>query len=460
MIAFENANDDLQPKELLMTRYAFWRNDDGSPNTKNMEENAPHALLSKIGRESWVNADKSVSSPFPKTYLATQAVVSAVAIIGPEKEELGESDTTEILNVAIESATKETGGRMPLNASKVLTHADKAAAEFYRRTEDNYKLIGTISLEEFPTKSITINSRIVREVKNRDKYQMPKSFSVQCGYEPYSQHIKSTRYKTVSVTTSGRSHEESLNRGIGTLRLLQSVWTLVADFKGWRISSGLPKPDPVARIHLGPVFTLYEPDGKFVENWFGYDPDYSGDYNLFVPPMNSDWNKIEKDRRLIMNKLRHHPFQRETVELLIRYGKAISNRNHDLSFLALWGVLEHLTDNVGARYNETIKRASFCFEDPRYERELLHHLRLRRNKFVHSGRSGEERVQRVYLTKIYVETILAKIIFNEYSVNSLQEFGEFLGMHTNIEVLKKRRDNAEKALSEAEKREYALKSVK
>jgi len=88
--------------------------------------------------------------------------------------------------------------------------------------------------------------------------------------------------------------------------------------------------------------------------------------------------------------------------------------------------LELLTKVGHDKYDETIRRASFMFENREYYRQILKHLRDWRNRIVHGSDETNEIRAHVYQLKLFVEQA---IIFHlNPRFTSLNEAWNFLDL--------------------------------
>ena len=147
--------------------------------------------------------------------------------------------------------------------------------------------------------------------------------------------------------------------------------------------------------------------------------------------------------------------KRDIEQLLIRYATALSHTNPNTSFLHLWSILERITDTVGAKYDETIERVVWPYidVDRKLAKEYLGHLRFRRNQYVHSAIQNDEMDQTLYLAKTFVENHLLRLVRNDFNVESLEEYGKFLSLPTNVVTLRKRQRHLSKAIEIREKKD-------
>ncbi len=235
-----------------------------------------------------------------------------------------------------------------------------------------------------------------------------------------------------------RLHSRGCRQVSGCREFVAMPWTLPATYGSWSMSlGGRTKRSPIGVINIGPVRTLHNPDGSPAADFFWFEPDYAGDVALFKPKPN--WESLEKQRRWASRKLLHSPYQGDLKRLIIRFVGGLDKPDLDVAFLQMWSVLENVTDTVGDSYDKTIDRATWIFEDRKIAKELLTQLRLHRNQFVHAARSTGDRDQIVYMVKSFVEPHLVRLINNDFRVASIQEYGEFLSLPTNVETLRKRR---------------------
>jgi len=206
---------------------------------------------------------------------------------------------------------------------------------------------------------------------------------------------------------------------------------------------------PIGVIHNGPIHTIHHPDGSLAADTFWYEISYRGDQDVFKPK--NGWEQLEKNRRWTTSHIRRLAYCQDLENIIVRYVTALDHSDMDVAFLQVWSILEKITDTVGGRYDDTIRRAIRIFSDRTIAKETLESLRLRRNQLVHAARSGENSEQIVYAIKQVVDPHLRILIRNEYGVHSLEEYGEYLDLSTDIEFLKRQRRHLNTALRQPKK---------
>ena len=425
------------PGRVVTMSYVFWRKPDGKPYRLDDGKYAPTALLARIGEAARVDQKRGVSWQGWWVYEYDLAIRSAVVVLDPNGDELNERDTWSLVDGAIRTIIKKQDGGTPVNHRDVIKEANARASAHFRKPITDYTLVSSLSVDSFPARRIRVHDRFVSPLRERGKrFPYPEVLCRQARGTAIEGHLECTAYRPVKVKTAGRSVHEAVDNAIRALSLLRGLWTLFATYGSVTRRYGSPKQIPLGVIHAGPVHTLHQSDGTLVEEYYWYDPDYAGDQELYKPK--DGWDKIEKHRRWASRRLRQLPYRRDLEDLIIRYATGLDHLNLDVAFLQLWGILEKVTDTVGGKYDETIKQAIWVYEDRQEAKQLLQSLRFRRNQFVHAAKSSEERDQIVFMIKSFVEPHLLRLIRNDFRVRSLQEYGKFLSLPTNVDSLETR----------------------
>lgn len=442
-------------------RHVFWRTPTGKPYRRDDGEqvptgtsyngddgkHAPTALLANIGQAASVSAEGNIAFPFDSIYFKDRlAVQTAAVVLDPHGDELNDTDTSSIIWKAVESEIKRQGGGRPLSPKAVLSCADRLAAFHFRKAVIEYVLITTLSVQQLPAKSIKVNDCTISSIAARGaRYPLPVALKSLGGHCFHAKHLSSTKYLTIKVRTNGRSVSEATGKALHAITLLRGLWTLFATLGSWKIQlAGVPKREPIGVIRTGPIHTLHDLDGKPAVDAYWYRPDFTEDGRIFMPKRG--WSNIEYNRRWAMRRMRRYAYKRDLEELIVRYANALDNVDLTVAFLQMWGILEKITDTVGKNYDETIRRTTWRFPERDTAKELLEHLRFRRNQYVHAAKSGDKPDQAAYLVKAFVEPHLIELIRNDFRVASLSEYADFLRLPTSIDTLKKRRAQLDRAL--------------
>lgn len=110
--------------------------------------------------------------------------------------------------------------------------------------------------------------------------------------------------------------------------------------------------------------------------------------------------------RKVRSMRSHHPYARIIDAALRRYARCLDGAKPDMVLVDLWGLLELLTGTERMRYDDTVDRAAFLWPNRDFHKAVLEHLRLWRNRIVHSSESAYEMETLVFQLKRYVETLV------------------------------------------------------
>lgn len=420
----------------MAKRYVYWRTPEGRPHKGNDSKHAPTALLAAIGESASVTSDGGVGWKDLSFLRHRTPIRSAIIILDGDGRELNEVDTWIISHSAIDAVIKQSGTGRPVDPSKLLLEADKLAANHFRKQLAKYVLVTSLSIESFPATRVRMHGCEISPLRTRGvRFPLPECLGRSRCEDAIARHLKSTQYHLVNVKTEGRSIHEAIDNALEALNLLRGLWTLFATYGSWSLCLDGRRQKPVGVIHTGPVHTLHHANGTLAADFHWYDPDYKEDQPLFKPE--KGWSKIEANRRWTTTRLRHLAYRDDLKALIVRYATALDHSTMDVSFLQMWSILERITNTVGAKYDDTIRRAIRIYSDRNVAKEILESVRLRRNQYVHAAKSREGCDQAVYAVKQFVDSHLFMLIRNEFGVRSLEEYGEYLDLPTDTQVLKK-----------------------
>lgn len=166
-----------------------------------------------------------------------------------------------------------------------------------------------------------------------------------------------------------------IDRFRGLLNLLINSAAAVNPF------AGLGQPHHAFnQFRRGPFHSIHRPDGSLATETIWYE-------HRWLHEMPSVTFKDIPDYRRALQKwwrrLQRNPMRDFVSDALLRYCRALDLHEPDASLLGLWQVLETLTGTD--KYDELIDRLIRLFKDPDDAREVMKHLRLRRNQTVHAA---------------------------------------------------------------------------
>lgn len=120
--------------------------------------------------------------------------------------------------------------------------------------------------------------------------------------------------------------------------------------------------------------------------------------------------------------------------------------DHQAALLRLWMVLERLTATRNAKYDDTVRRATFLYGNYKLERDVLSNIRERRNDLVHAGSNFAEMEVCVHQLRRYVEKLILFHLLSGMQFKNIAEAAEFLDLPPDRSDLFRKRRMLLKAL--------------
>jgi hypothetical protein len=252
----------------------------------------------------------------------------------------------------------------------------------------------------------------------------------------------------VRVNVEARTEVEAYHKAIDALDLLRGIWNLYFNLGvGRRVSFG--GTSPVNKIILGPIHTLHKSTGRLATEDFWYEPNYKRP--LFPFSITHQYQNLKNHEKLVKSRIRKSNYSSEIENSILKYTRALDERNFNNAFLALWSLLENLTGSV-ASYDDAIKRTLFLYKDKEFHKLILEHLRSYRNKTIHTGDSISEGMETLlYQLKGYVEKLLEFHLYNNLKFKDISVSAQFLSLNSDRNILREKINwlsKAEKFLQE------------
>lgn len=427
-------------------QYGFWRQPDGTrakrrePQARIVGNDAhePQKLLADLGKNATRDEGGQMwwGAGFEVVFTALENLVG----VADDKIELNRYDTQRIVHDAIVRTARNSRYGQALKGEDVLAAVDDVAALYYRQRVADYALVTRLSIRKLPATRISVGSSQVTGLKGRNRYPLPDEIRLDS-----DQFSEVETHQLVRISTAGRSEFEATEKAIHNVTLLRALWTLASGAGAWRISFGASrKPNPMAVVHTGGLYTLHHPRGQLATQMLWFDATPPETSHVFSPRVG--WPKIEQRRRQMSRMLRRHPFRAQVESVLVRYMSALDEADYDQAFLKLWSLLEFVTSTERANYDQTEKRALWPFVDRDLTREVFRAARARRNRYVHASAAGARSEQAAYMVKRLLDPHVGLLLRNPFGVGSLAEYGEFLAQPSSVDALKKRRRHAAAAL--------------
>ena len=340
------------------------------------------------------------------------------------RDDLPECERTLVVRKALASV----GESGEITARCLMAQIQKNENLYMEREEDSYVLVTNLSVKytdrlsprKLPDVTLTFAPSLPA---NFDREQQAKSLSENFGI------TAPASYTWVMVAVCGRSIGDAQSRGMEAIELLRGIWNLHFNRQTRSHLTCMGRTRRANAIFLGPLHTVHKPDGGIADpNAYSYQPEYLASEKLV--DVEESWENFEKNETFMLAKVLSSPLRPLLGEAIRRYSEALDERNPQNAFLQLWGALELLTGTERARYEDTVKRAAFLWDDCSQHRQVLEHLRQRRNLAVHGGESHADAETILYQLKRYCEKLIFFLLVRSEEFGSLSAFCEFLDTPT------------------------------
>ena len=345
----------------------------------------------------------------------------------------------------VTQATFNVGAKRAISANSLLGEINRLTGDSLNRPLKPYVLISSISTDKHAyLPRVRINGASIAFVE-----QVPECYRAEIPerlfrrFDDYLFAKPPTNYQPLMARVSARSIYQAVDSALDAIDLVRGIWNWFLN-RGHhiRISSGPYKP--VNELILGPIHTLHEPQGKLAIESFWFEFSYRSPVKL--RDLRPEIAKMNTFSKVVRHKLRSSKYRQDLEGAIIRYCRALDERDWNTSFLKLWSVLELLTNTAKLSNTITAKRAAFVFSDHEYQLQVLNHLRSYRNRAVHAGISTQEIESHLYQLKYCTEALLEFHLGNKFGFASLEEAGNFLQLPADSKTLKHRAMVAQLAL--------------
>jgi hypothetical protein len=200
--------------------------------------------------------------------------------------------------------------------------------------------------------------------------------------------------------------------------------------------------NPINAIRLGSVHTIHNPDGSAATQEIWFEPNYV-QARIFT---HGKVDVLRKNSANATRALSRCSYSAALSEALLRYVRALDERDQNSAFIRLWGALEALASPNVASYDKVVRRCSFLFRDTQYHRQILEHLREYRNQSIHAGDQSDEAKTHCFQLQLYFYHLVGFHFANVGFFGNLDEANAFLDLPSNKAALLRSRQLVNKAL--------------
>lgn len=359
------------------------------------------------------------------------------------ESEINEIDKDTLLHEAIYDAARR--GR--ISSRSLLAAISRAEAEYLARESEKYMLLTSLSVQ--PTGNLTRRRISGATITFSDSEPRGIDLGEIAADAKRLLGITSSHYPTfVKIHVGARSHHEAVSSAAKALEYLTALWNLFYNLRTpFRIQLAGRRDNAVNSIRIGPVQSLHDPDGKRISPLLWFRSAEEARPATKFKDLRQDWASLKTFERNIRDEAKAIRSHIEIEEVITAYGLALSESDPGNAFLKLWSLLEDLTGTREKRYDTTLQRVLFSVADRDYHRQVLEHLRDRRNDMVHSAMVSQNAYLHVYQLKRYVEHLIFLFLNVLGRFESIEDLFTVMDLPYKIKDLRSRQRLVDEGIS-------------
>ena len=248
-------------------------------------------------------------------------------------------------------------------------------------------------------------------------------------------------YCRVIVTVTAKSYFGAMTKALRTLDIQRAIWCLMCNSQMEIIGQ---EWNPINVIRLGSIHTVHNPDGSLASQEFWFEPNFKRAL-IF---RHDRVDMFRKNSTFALRALSRCPcpYKSALTDALLRYVRALDERDQNTAFIRLWGAIEALTSPGFANYDQIVRRCSFLFRDRQYHQQILEHLREYRNQSIHAGDQSDKAKTHCFQLQLYFYHLIWFHLENVGFFTSLEEANAFLDLAPSKTTLLRSRQLVQKAI--------------
>lgn len=397
----------------------------------------PEIILKKIDDIKEINKEGNVSY---RGFEFHNAMATLYVTIDFPKE-LSPQQNKMILHKSISNIAK----LGDLTEEKVLKELNNLAKIENAKKPETFNILTSVSISTtypLPIKIINVGKSKIRFLNTK----FPKKYESRNDTLQYAKNNNNTNklehenYTKVIISVKSKTPYEAAKKCLTDFDLFRAILTMNANAgmeligKEW---------SPINKIRMGEVHTIHNKYGKNINpSSYWYETNYI-ETIPFIIDEQKKWNHYIK---WVFQKLNECKYKNKLNDALIRYVRALDEKDQNVALINIWGALEFITAHNENNKDNVTKRCAYLYEEYEYNKQILEHLRDYRNRSVHAGdRHNEVKSYCYQLQKYFIELIFFHL-HNVDVFNSLEEANQFLDQPYNIAELKHKRNLLNKAI--------------
>lgn len=320
-----------------------------------------------------------------------------------------------------------------LTPKSVLTNINRLQKQYLRKPLQPYVLLSSWSVS-YPSQlpQVRISGSAVTFSRHKPRhFQLPQR--VVRGKSLGDVHPMG--YVVVRTSVRARDYRTAGDEALNRMDLLRGLWNFNLNYSTRRLAFG-GGFQPLNNILLGPIHTLHEANGSAIDEVYWTEATYDKRQRPFALAAKLDAVKsFEQTARKLLARSK---VRVELLELIVRYCRALDERDASVVYVRLWSILEDLTAIAPGDYETLVRRTRFLFSDEAYVKLVLQQLRKWRNQIVHDSHTPEGTSMFINDLKVYVEVLLWFLMRHPRMFHSMDDFGSFLSLPRDHDLLRHR----------------------
>ena len=338
--------------------------------------------------------------------------------------------STAISNVAI---------KRDLNKADVITEINELVRQRSATREHEFSLLTSVSIRKpYPMDSLEVEGCSIKFFEG----DFPQKYTGRS--EKIAEHSEITDgtpdgYSKVIIDLKAKTERGAATKALRAFDIVRSIFCLFSNFSMEIIGN---EWKPINVIRLGGAHTIHKISGELASEVFWFEPNFvrANICQIKSPEI------MAKNVNHFLERIEGSAYGETIKEALLRYVRALDEKDQNVALIRLWGALEELTAPGESNYDLVTRRTSFLFAEKDYHKQVLEHLRDYRNRNVHSGDQTEKAKTNCFQLQFYVYHLILFHIRNAQEFTNLDEANNFLDLSSDIDVLKNKKRIIEKAI--------------
>lgn len=378
----------------------------------------PEIILGKILESASLTSDQRVS--YDSSYFEFKSIALNM-IEFMNCDQLAPEAREDLFNRALNNHIKAALTNKQIDKNDLIKNINSNLKDYLKKPSQEFHLVTSISLEgRLPVTQITLEriklkfyaTGIPKKYRSREKFnqQWKKTYEHSPKY-----------YTGVVVSVHARSTTDAYYAALDNLDYIRGVLSFYSN-PGMNIPLWGRRTGAINRIRLGGMHTLHHPNGSLALEQFWYELEETTEktFTFDEDSLNKTTSAIKK----IINRICSINGGERLRDGIIRYVRALDDKDSDYTIIKLWGALESIV-NENDNSDTLIRRCSYIYKDHDLVKQIMETAKVYRNRNVHAGISSPSADSISYQIHRIFRSLIFFYVGNK-GFKSLKEANSFL----------------------------------